>query len=116
MFLTKKTLAKKIFKFLQEDIGQGDITAALIPPDTIVEAEVIAKEGGILGWNGRKRCFSAEPRFPGKTHGIRWRKHQEKYGHIKNSRQRKNPTVHRKDSLKLAFKNEWHSNKNPPSN
>jgi len=48
MFLPKKTLAMKINKFLQEDIGQGDISTALIPPDTIVEAEVIAKEDGII--------------------------------------------------------------------
>jgi len=48
MFLPKKTLAKKINKFLQEDIGQGDISTSLIPPNTIAEAEVIAKEDGII--------------------------------------------------------------------
>jgi len=48
MFFPKKTLANKINKFLQEDIGQGDITTALIPPNTIVEAEIIAKEDGII--------------------------------------------------------------------
>lgn len=48
MFLPKKTLANKINKFLKEDIGQGDITTPLIPPDTIVEAEVIAKEDGTI--------------------------------------------------------------------
>jgi len=48
MFLPKKTLAKKINKFLQEDIGHGDITSTLLPPDTIVEAEVIVKEDGII--------------------------------------------------------------------
>jgi len=48
MFIPEKTLAKKINSFLQEDIGQGDITTALIPPDTIVEAEIVAKEDGII--------------------------------------------------------------------
>jgi len=48
MYVPKKTLANKIDKFLQEDIGQGDITTALIPPDTIIEAEIIAKEDGII--------------------------------------------------------------------
>jgi nicotinate-nucleotide pyrophosphorylase (carboxylating) len=48
MFLPKKTLAKRISKFLQEDVGLGDITTALIPPDIIVEAEVIAKEDGTM--------------------------------------------------------------------
>jgi len=48
MFFPKKTLANKINKFLQEDIGQGDITTALLPPNTIVEAEIIAKEDGII--------------------------------------------------------------------
>lgn len=48
MFLSKKTLAKKINKFLQEDVGQGDITTALIPSDMVIEAEVIAKEDGTI--------------------------------------------------------------------
>jgi len=48
MFIPKQTLADKINKILQEDIGQGDITTALIPPDIIVGAEVIAKEDGII--------------------------------------------------------------------
>jgi nicotinate-nucleotide pyrophosphorylase (carboxylating) len=48
MFLSKKTLARKINKFLQEDVGQGDITTALIPSDMVIEAEVIAKEDGTI--------------------------------------------------------------------
>jgi len=48
MFLSKKILADKINKFLKDDIGQGDITTALIPPETIVEAEVVAKEDGTI--------------------------------------------------------------------
>jgi nicotinate-nucleotide pyrophosphorylase (carboxylating) len=48
MFLPKRILLKKISKFLQEDVGQGDITTALIPLDTIVEAEVVAKKDGVI--------------------------------------------------------------------
>jgi len=49
MFLPKKVLEEKIRKFLDEDIGQGDITTNLtIPSRTIVEAEVIAKESGTI--------------------------------------------------------------------
>lgn len=48
-FLPKKVLEEKIRKFLEEDIGQGDITTTLtISPTTIVEAEIIAKESGIV--------------------------------------------------------------------
>ena len=48
MCIPRKALASKINKFLKEDIGQGDITIAIIPPDTIVEAEVVAKEDGVI--------------------------------------------------------------------
>lgn len=49
MFLPKKTLEKKIRRFLEEDIGQGDITTSLLIPDgTIVEGEIVAKEEGII--------------------------------------------------------------------
>ncbi|UCE29080.1 MAG: carboxylating nicotinate-nucleotide diphosphorylase [Candidatus Bathyarchaeota archaeon] len=49
MFLPKSILEEKIRTLLEEDIGQGDITTALIvPPETIVEAEVIAKEAGVI--------------------------------------------------------------------
>jgi len=49
MFLPKKMLEEKIRKFLEEDIGQGDITTLLtIPSGTIVEAKVIAKESGVI--------------------------------------------------------------------
>ena len=48
-FLPRKVLEEKIRKFLEEDIGQGDITTALtISPATTVEAEIIAKESGIV--------------------------------------------------------------------
>lgn len=49
MFLPKVVLEEKVRRFLEEDIGQGDITTALvIPPATTVEAEIIAKEPGIV--------------------------------------------------------------------
>jgi len=47
-FLPEKILDEKIRRFVEEDLGQGDITTLLtIPPRTIVEAEVVAKESGI---------------------------------------------------------------------
>lgn len=49
---------EKIRKFLEEDIGQGDITTALtIPPSITVEAEVIAKESGIIAGIEEARTF-----------------------------------------------------------
>lgn len=49
MFLPKRVLEEKIRKFLEEDVGQGDITTALaVSSGTIVEAEVIAKEAGVI--------------------------------------------------------------------
>ncbi len=49
MFIPKMILEERIRKFLEVDMGQGDITTALlIPPTTTVEAEIIAKEPGIV--------------------------------------------------------------------
>jgi nicotinate-nucleotide pyrophosphorylase (carboxylating) len=49
MFLPKKVLEEKLRRFLEEDLGQGDVTTAItIPEGTIVEAEVIAKEPGTV--------------------------------------------------------------------
>jgi len=49
MFLPRKILEEKIRKFLEEDIGQGDITTLLtVPSGTIVEAEIVAKESGVI--------------------------------------------------------------------
>jgi nicotinate-nucleotide pyrophosphorylase (carboxylating) len=49
MFLPRKILEEKLRNALAEDIGQGDITTALIvPADNIAEAEVIAKEAGVI--------------------------------------------------------------------
>lgn len=48
MFLPRKILEAKLQELLAEDIGQGDITTALIvPTETKAEAKVVAKETGI---------------------------------------------------------------------
>lgn len=49
MFLPKKILEKRLLEMLAEDIGQGDITTALlVPEECIAEAEIIAKEEGVV--------------------------------------------------------------------
>jgi nicotinate-nucleotide pyrophosphorylase (carboxylating) len=48
MFLPRKILEQKLQKILAEDLGQGDITTALIVPiNCNAEAKVIAKEPGV---------------------------------------------------------------------
>lgn len=48
MFLPRKILEEKLQKILAEDVGQGDITTALIvPAESTAEAKVIAKEAGV---------------------------------------------------------------------
>ena len=48
MFLPQKILREKIRRFLEEDLGQGDITTLLIPDKTIVEGEIVTREEGII--------------------------------------------------------------------
>jgi len=49
MFLPRKILEEKLLQMLAEDLGQGDITTFLIVPEgCAVEAEVIAKEAGVI--------------------------------------------------------------------
>ncbi len=49
MFLPQKILEEKLRNMLAEDVGQGDITTALIvPADSTAEAEVITKEAGVI--------------------------------------------------------------------
>jgi len=49
MFLPKEILEKKLQEFLEEDLGQGDVTTfATIPADVAVKAEVRAKEAGVV--------------------------------------------------------------------
>jgi nicotinate-nucleotide pyrophosphorylase (carboxylating) len=48
MFVPRKTLEKRLQRMLAEDVGQGDITTAtIIPANSTVEAEVMAKEAGV---------------------------------------------------------------------
>jgi len=49
MFLPRKILEEKLRNMLTEDLGQGDITTALIVPvDSTAEAEIISKETGVI--------------------------------------------------------------------
>ena len=49
MFLPRKISEEKLRKMLAEDIGQGDITTALIVPEgSKAEAQVVAKEPGVV--------------------------------------------------------------------
>ena len=49
MFLPRRILEKKLQKMLAEDLGLGDITTSLIVPDELnVEAEIVAKDEGII--------------------------------------------------------------------
>jgi nicotinate-nucleotide pyrophosphorylase (carboxylating) len=49
MFLPKKILYDRLLKILAEDLGQGDATTSLIIPEGgFVEADVIAKQPGIV--------------------------------------------------------------------
>jgi nicotinate-nucleotide pyrophosphorylase (carboxylating) len=49
MALPKKILEEKLRKFVEEDVGHGDVTVFhTIPHGTIVEAKVLAKEKGMI--------------------------------------------------------------------
>jgi len=49
MSLPKEILRERFRKFVEEDVGHGDVTTFYaIPPGIVVEAEVIAKEKGII--------------------------------------------------------------------
>jgi len=49
MFVLKRILVEKIHRFLEEDVGQGDITTLLTVPQGIVaEAEVVVKGKGVV--------------------------------------------------------------------
>ena len=45
---------------LAEDVGNGDITATLIPPNTRARATVISRESGILCGKAWVECVFAE--------------------------------------------------------
>jgi len=68
MFLPKKTLEEKIRRFLEEDLGQGDITTSLLIPDgTIVKGEIDAKENGIIAGIEEATTFLESQGFQVKT-------------------------------------------------
>jgi len=49
MFLPRKILEEKLRSILTEDLGKGDATTMLlIPADSTAEAEVIARESGVI--------------------------------------------------------------------
>lgn len=49
MSLPKKILEKKFRRFVEEDIGHGDVTTfCTIPRGTVVQAEIMVKEEGVL--------------------------------------------------------------------
>jgi nicotinate-nucleotide pyrophosphorylase (carboxylating) len=57
MFLPRKVLEEKLLRMLAEDVGQGDVTTALVAPATVVEAEIAAKESGIVAGVEETRIF-----------------------------------------------------------
>ncbi len=49
MSLPERILEEKFRRFVEEDVGHGDVTTAYtIPHGTVVEAEVVAKEEGVI--------------------------------------------------------------------
>jgi len=49
MFIPKRIVEEKLKQILADDIGLGDVTSsAIVPANLIVNAEVIAKEAGII--------------------------------------------------------------------
>ncbi len=49
MALPKRILEEKLRRFVEEDVGHGDVTVLhTIPQGTVVEARVIAKENGMI--------------------------------------------------------------------
>jgi nicotinate-nucleotide pyrophosphorylase (carboxylating) len=47
--IPKRVLEEKLRRFVEEDVGQGDLTTLLtVPSGTTVEAKVLAKEAGVV--------------------------------------------------------------------
>jgi nicotinate-nucleotide pyrophosphorylase (carboxylating) len=47
--IPKRILEEKLLRFVEEDVGQGDITTLLtVPSETTVEAKILAKEAGVV--------------------------------------------------------------------
>ncbi len=47
MFIPRKVLEERLIQLLSDDVGQGDVTATLVPAHVKAEAEVIWKEAGV---------------------------------------------------------------------
>ncbi|MEM2546697.1 MAG: hypothetical protein QXM37_03605, partial [Candidatus Bathyarchaeia archaeon] len=47
MFLPKEILKEKLVRLVAEDVGQGDVTSALLVGEGTAEAKLIAKEAGV---------------------------------------------------------------------
>jgi len=59
MALPKRILEEKLRSFVEEDVGHGDVTAFYtIPLETVVEAEVIVKEKGVIAGVEEALAFS----------------------------------------------------------
>jgi nicotinate-nucleotide pyrophosphorylase (carboxylating) len=49
MFVPRRMLQAKLRRFMEEDVGAGDVTThLLIPPNTTVEAEIVVKQAGLV--------------------------------------------------------------------
>jgi nicotinate-nucleotide pyrophosphorylase (carboxylating) len=48
MSLPKRILEEKFRRFVEEDVGHGDVTTCYTVPPTVVEAEIMAKEKGVV--------------------------------------------------------------------
>ncbi|UCC28589.1 MAG: hypothetical protein JSW29_01085, partial [Candidatus Bathyarchaeota archaeon] len=47
--IPKKILEEKFRNFVEDDVGQGDLTTLIaVPSGTIVKAKILAKEHGII--------------------------------------------------------------------
>jgi nicotinate-nucleotide pyrophosphorylase (carboxylating) len=69
MFIPRKILEAKLLTILAEDIGQGDITTALIVPEkSMAQAEIIAKEKGVAAGMEEAKilldCLQLGSKFP----------------------------------------------------
>ena len=59
MALPKRILEEKLRRFVEEDVGHGDVTAiCTIPLETVVQAEVIVKEKGVIAGVEEALAFS----------------------------------------------------------
>ena len=69
--IPKKVLEEKFRKFVEEDVGQDDITTLLtIPSGTVVEAKNLVKESGVIAGIEEALMFSSPPYFRSKS--VSW--------------------------------------------